>query len=118
MQLIGEHQLEDRQLIAAIVLAKMNQESSRSTSRSPQRPATTAQPAHVRHQTQTIVNSIDDTEGLGFRSICSFININTTIRQTSDEYLNKYNTSAGRAETANNHKPEKRSKDQKTNNAQ
>ncbi|KAK7128273.1 hypothetical protein R3I93_020772 [Phoxinus phoxinus] len=46
MQLIGEHQLEDRQLISAIVLAKMNQECSRSSSRSPHRPPATAQPAH------------------------------------------------------------------------
>ncbi|XP_048029260.1 synapsin-2b [Megalobrama amblycephala] len=45
MQLIGEHQPEDRQLIAAIVLAKMNQESSRTAARSPQRPPTTVQPA-------------------------------------------------------------------------
>uniref|UniRef100_A0A8C1KVC8 Synapsin-1 n=1 Tax=Cyprinus carpio TaxID=7962 RepID=A0A8C1KVC8_CYPCA len=45
MQLIGDHQLEDRQLIAAIVLAKMNQESGRTAARSPQRPPTTAQPA-------------------------------------------------------------------------
>ncbi|XP_073682100.1 synapsin-2b [Garra rufa] len=43
MQLIGDHQLEDRQLIAAIVLAKMNQESGRTTA--PQRPPTTVQPA-------------------------------------------------------------------------
>ncbi|XP_059384891.1 synapsin-2-like [Carassius carassius] len=42
MQLIGDHQLEDRQLIAAIVLAKMNQESA---ARSPQGPPTTVQPA-------------------------------------------------------------------------
>ncbi|XP_026096528.1 synapsin-2-like [Carassius auratus] len=45
MQLIGDHQLEDRQLIAAIVLAKMNQDSGRSTARPPQRPPTTVQPA-------------------------------------------------------------------------
>ncbi|KTG05239.1 hypothetical protein cypCar_00025499 [Cyprinus carpio] len=45
MQLIGDHQLEDRQLIAAIVLAKMNQESGRTAARSPQRPPTTVQPA-------------------------------------------------------------------------
>ncbi|XP_051967184.1 synapsin-2b [Xyrauchen texanus] len=43
MQLIGEHQVEDQQLIAAIVLAKMNQEGSRTTARSPQRPPTTVQ---------------------------------------------------------------------------
>uniref|UniRef100_A0A9J8A0E2 Synapsin-1 n=1 Tax=Cyprinus carpio carpio TaxID=630221 RepID=A0A9J8A0E2_CYPCA len=48
MQLIGDHQLEDRQLIAAIVLAKMNQESGRTAARSPQRPPTTVQPAQVR----------------------------------------------------------------------
>ncbi|KAI2659538.1 Synapsin-2 [Labeo rohita] len=45
MQLIGDHQLEDRQLIAAIVLAKMNQESGHTTARFPQRPPTTVQPA-------------------------------------------------------------------------
>ncbi|XP_067244892.1 synapsin-2b isoform X2 [Chanodichthys erythropterus] len=56
MQLIGEHQPEDRQLIAAIVLAKMNQESSRTAARSPQRPPTTVQPAQVRHQTQTLTD--------------------------------------------------------------
>ncbi|XP_026076523.1 synapsin-2 isoform X2 [Carassius auratus] len=39
MQLIGDHQLEDRQLIAAIVLAKMNQESA---APSPQRPPATS----------------------------------------------------------------------------
>uniref|UniRef100_A0A8C2EUX4 Synapsin-1 n=1 Tax=Cyprinus carpio TaxID=7962 RepID=A0A8C2EUX4_CYPCA len=44
MQLIGDHQLEDRQLIAAIVLAKMNQESGRTAARSPQRPPTTPVP--------------------------------------------------------------------------
>ncbi|XP_016431155.1 synapsin-2-like isoform X2 [Sinocyclocheilus rhinocerous] len=48
MQLIGDHQLEDRQLIAAIVLAKMNQEPGRIAARSPQRPPTTVQPAQVR----------------------------------------------------------------------
>ncbi|XP_051528236.1 synapsin-2b [Myxocyprinus asiaticus] len=45
MQLIGEHQVEDRQLISAIVLAKMNQDKSRTTPRPPQRPPTTVQPA-------------------------------------------------------------------------
>uniref|UniRef100_A0A8C1PR62 Synapsin-1 n=1 Tax=Cyprinus carpio TaxID=7962 RepID=A0A8C1PR62_CYPCA len=48
MQLIGDHQLEDRQLIAAIVLAKMNQDSGLTTARSPQRPPATVQPAEVR----------------------------------------------------------------------
>ncbi|XP_030633721.1 synapsin-2b isoform X2 [Chanos chanos] len=44
MQLIGEHQAEDRQLIAEIVLAKMNQAVSQAPARSPQRPPTTVQP--------------------------------------------------------------------------
>uniref|UniRef100_A0A9J7ZCT9 Synapsin-1 n=2 Tax=Cyprinus carpio TaxID=7962 RepID=A0A9J7ZCT9_CYPCA len=56
MQLIGDHQLEDRQLIAAIVLAKMNQDSGLTTARSPQRPPATVQPAEVRssHFTQPV----------------------------------------------------------------
>ncbi|XP_056323742.1 synapsin-2b [Danio aesculapii] len=45
MPLIGEHQVEDRQLITAIVLAKMNHESSRISVCSQQRPAATVQPA-------------------------------------------------------------------------
>ncbi|XP_017560260.1 synapsin-2b [Pygocentrus nattereri] len=43
MQLIGEHQAEDRQLIAEVVLAKMNQVATRTPTRSPQRPPTTVQ---------------------------------------------------------------------------
>ncbi|KAL6464803.1 hypothetical protein MHYP_G00271200 [Metynnis hypsauchen] len=43
MQLIGEHQAEDRQLIAEVVLAKMNQVATRTPARSPQRPPTTVQ---------------------------------------------------------------------------
>uniref|UniRef100_A0A671K6Q8 Synapsin-1-like n=1 Tax=Sinocyclocheilus anshuiensis TaxID=1608454 RepID=A0A671K6Q8_9TELE len=60
MQLIGDHQLEDRQLITAIVLAKMNQDSGRTTARSPQRPPTTVQPAQVRssHSTATALQHL------------------------------------------------------------
>ncbi|XP_036415235.1 synapsin-2b [Colossoma macropomum] len=43
MQLIGEHQAEDRQLIAEVVLAKMNLVATRTPARSPQRPPTTVQ---------------------------------------------------------------------------
>uniref|UniRef100_A0A3B3QUZ7 Synapsin-2 n=1 Tax=Paramormyrops kingsleyae TaxID=1676925 RepID=A0A3B3QUZ7_9TELE len=43
MPLIGEHQAEDRQLIADMVVARMNQTVARTTNRSPQRP-TTVQP--------------------------------------------------------------------------
>uniref|UniRef100_A0AAR2LJK9 Synapsin IIa n=1 Tax=Pygocentrus nattereri TaxID=42514 RepID=A0AAR2LJK9_PYGNA len=47
MQLIGEHQAEDRQLIAEVVLAKMNQVATRTPTRSPQRPPTTVQQPQV-----------------------------------------------------------------------
>lgn len=55
MQLIGDHQAEDRQLISEVVLVKMNQalaERSASVSRSPARSPqgqkpTTAQPQQV-----------------------------------------------------------------------
>ncbi|KAL1265199.1 hypothetical protein QQF64_003226, partial [Cirrhinus molitorella] len=63
MQLIGDHQLEDRQLIAAIVLARMNQESGRTTARSPQRPPTTVQPA----QSAALKESLTDPKTLGQR---------------------------------------------------
>ncbi|MBN3297748.1 SYN2 protein, partial [Amia calva] len=43
MQLVGEHQAEDRQLIADMVLTKMNQVVPKTSMPSPQRP-TTAQP--------------------------------------------------------------------------
>ncbi|XP_026885134.2 synapsin-2b [Electrophorus electricus] len=41
MQLIGEHQAEDRQLITEVVLAKMNQMATRAPTRTSQRPPTT-----------------------------------------------------------------------------
>lgn len=55
MQLIGDHQAEDRQLISEVVLAKMNQalttrssSASRSPARSPQgQKPTTVQPQQV-----------------------------------------------------------------------
>lgn len=64
MQLIGDHQTEDRQLISEVVLAKMNQaltarssSVSRSPARSPQgQKPTTVQPQQVEagwHEMQT-----------------------------------------------------------------
>lgn len=53
MQLIGDHQAEDRQLISEVVLAKMNQalaSRSSSISRSPTRSPQSQKPATVQPQ--------------------------------------------------------------------
>lgn len=58
MQLIGDHQTEDRQLISEVVLAKMNQalaERSPSVSRSPARSPQGQKPTTVQpQQVQTL----------------------------------------------------------------
>ncbi|KAF4093999.1 hypothetical protein AMELA_G00008110 [Ameiurus melas] len=43
MPLIGDHQAEDRQMIADVVLAKMNQSATQAPTRTPQRPPTAVQ---------------------------------------------------------------------------
>lgn len=48
MPLVGEHQAEDRQLIADMVLAKMNQAAEKEA-KAPQRP-TTIQPSQVHNR--------------------------------------------------------------------
>lgn len=47
MPLIGDHQAEDRQMIADVVLAKMNQSATRATIRTQQRPPTAVQQPQV-----------------------------------------------------------------------
>ncbi|KAG9353030.1 hypothetical protein JZ751_017606 [Albula glossodonta] len=56
MQLIGEHQAEDRQLIADMVVARMNQALPRTPARSPQRP-TTVQPPQSNVQKEGLTDS-------------------------------------------------------------
>lgn len=55
MPLVGEHQAEDRQLIADMVLAKMN-ELVEKEANAPKRP-TTIQPSQVQQHTGTAVRS-------------------------------------------------------------
>lgn len=55
MPLVGEHQAEDRQLIADMVLAKMN-ELAEKEANAPKRP-TTIQPSQVQQHTGTAVRS-------------------------------------------------------------
>lgn len=47
MPLIGDHQAEDRQMIADVVLAKMNQSATRAPIRTQQRPPTAVQQPQV-----------------------------------------------------------------------
>lgn len=55
MPLVGDHQLEDRQLIAELVVSRMNQLLSRTPALSPQRALTTQQP------------QVSSCDGVGFR---------------------------------------------------
>ncbi|KAB0404509.1 hypothetical protein E2I00_013170 [Balaenoptera physalus] len=52
MPLMGEHQVEDRQLITDLAISKMNQLLSRTPILSPQRPLTTQQPQVSREETE------------------------------------------------------------------
>lgn len=47
MPLIGDHQAEDRQMIADVVLAKMNQIATRAPTRTQQRPPAAVQQPQV-----------------------------------------------------------------------
>lgn len=69
MQLIGEHQAEDRLMIADVVLAKMNHVPTRGPARPQQRAQTMVQQPQVRNlgvidQHNTVIGTMDDSQQL------------------------------------------------------